>query len=63
MSVETTTSRPRWTDTEHCPFCGDQLTDAGAGFMSHIGDRPHCQSSFETWRRQVAGDMGGEWSG
>ncbi|MFC4356921.1 hypothetical protein ACFO0N_03045 [Halobium salinum] len=63
MSVETTTSRPQWTDTEQCPFCGDQLTDAGAGFIDHIDEEPTCESSFESWRTQVAGDMDGEWSG
>ncbi|MFC6724732.1 hypothetical protein ACFQE1_10165 [Halobium palmae] len=63
MSAETTAARPRWTDPERCPFCGDELTDGGAGFVFHIGEAPSCESRFETWRQRVGGDMSGEWSG
>lgn len=60
MSATTTTN---WTNTGTCPFCGDQLADPGAGFVDHIGENPNCQSSFDVWRENVAGDVAGEWSG
>ena len=31
--------------------------------MDHIGTSPECEAGFERWRGQVAGDVGGEWSG
>jgi len=39
------------------------LADPGAGFIDHIHTSPECQTEFEAWRSNIAGDMGGEWSG
>ncbi len=52
-----------WTDPSTCPFCDAELTDPGAGFIDHIHTSAECQSEFDTWRTNIAGDMGGEWSG
>jgi hypothetical protein len=62
MSAETYAD-PTWTDTEACPFCQDELTDAGAGFIDHIESSPECATGFECWRGRVADDMTGGWSG
>ena len=66
--------RPRMTDTpdpedvdwenpDACPFCGASLPDGGAGFVDHAAANPDCEARFEEWRENVAGDIGGEWSG
>ncbi len=60
MSVNTTTN---WADPATCPFCGGDLPDPGAGFVDHLGESPDCESGFEVWRENVAGDVAGEWSG
>jgi hypothetical protein len=52
-----------WNDPDACPFCGAQLPDGGAGFVDHADANPDCQARFEEWRENVAGDIGGEWSG
>lgn len=52
-----------WADPSTCPFCDAELTDPGAGFIDHIQTSTECQSEFDTWRTNIAGDMGGEWSG
>ena len=52
-----------WDDPNRCPFCRTELTDPGEGFLNHIEDSPVCERGFETWRRTVATDIGGEWSG
>ena len=57
------TQATNWSDPETCPFCGDELPNPGAGFVDHIGENPDCESGFDLWRRNVAGDLGGEWMG
>lgn len=52
-----------WDDPEACPFCGTHLVDGGAGFVDHIEGSEPCRLGFEQWRENVAGDVGGEWSG
>jgi DNA-directed RNA polymerase specialized sigma subunit len=52
-----------WDDPERCPFCGATLTDPGVGFVEHIEESETCNLGFEQWRENVAGDVGGEWSG
>lgn len=52
-----------WSDTSACPFCGAELASPGAGFVDHIHDSGACESSFETWRENIAGDLKGGWSG
>ena len=52
-----------WTDPTTCPFCSSELDDPGAGFIDHIDGNPDCAAGFDTWRTNVAGDMGGEWGG
>ncbi|MFC4548761.1 DUF7501 family protein [Halorussus sp. GCM10023401] len=52
-----------WNDPNHCPFCGTELADPGAGFVDHIDASDECESGFETWRSNVAGDIRGGWSG
>jgi len=54
---------PNWDNPDFCPFCGAALADGGAGFMDHIEDADTCRERFETWRSNIAGDVGGEWSG
>lgn len=64
MSVETPeTPEPNWTDTTSCPFCGEHLSDPGAGFIDHVSESPECERGFEAWRTNVGGDMRGGWSG
>ena len=48
---------------DYCPFCGVELADLGGPFMDHIEESPDCRERFDLWRENVAGDMGGEWSG
>lgn len=60
MAVNTTTE---WTDPVTCPFCGDQLSDPGAGFMEHIDENAECENGFDLWRENLAGDLAGEWTG
>lgn len=60
MSQTATTT---WTDPSCCPFCDSDLADPGAGFIDHIHTSPECQTEFDMWRSNIAGDMGGEWSG
>jgi hypothetical protein len=52
-----------WNDPNHCPFCEDELETPGAGFVDHIGENPDCETGFETWRSNIAGDVPGGWSG
>lgn len=52
-----------WSDPDRCPFCGEPLVSPGAGFVAHIGERPECDSAFETWRDRVRDDVAGGWSG
>jgi hypothetical protein len=54
---------PNWDDPDFCPFCGARLTDGGAGFMDHIETADTCRERFDDWRENIAGDVGGEWSG
>lgn len=54
---------PVWGVPTDCPFCGEGLADGGAAFMDHIAESPSCEAGFERWRGNVAGDVGGEWSG
>ncbi|MFA9518553.1 hypothetical protein ACERIT_15285 [Halopenitus sp. H-Gu1] len=54
---------PNWSDPSDCPFCGTALSDPGAGFIDHLSDNDACEAGFDEWRENVAGDMGGEWSG
>ena len=63
MSTEATSPRRTWDDPETCPFCGTHLTDGGAGFIDHVAISDGCSARFDIWRQQVAGDVGGEWSG
>ena len=56
-------SATTWSDPNHCPFCGIELENPGAGFVDHIGTSEDCESGFEMWRGNIAGDMGGSWSG
>jgi hypothetical protein len=52
-----------WDDPDACPFCGERLTDGGAGFVDHAEANPECMARFEDWRENVADDVGAEWSG
>lgn len=54
---------PEWDNPDFYPFCGAALRDGGAGFMEHIETAPDCRERFETWRGNIADDIGGEWSG
>ena len=54
---------PDWHRPDFCPFCGAELTDAGAGFIDHLGDAPECEERFAVWRQWVTEDIGGEWGG
>ncbi|MDG5774892.1 hypothetical protein VB773_15540 [Haloarculaceae archaeon H-GB2-1] len=54
---------PEWDTPDFCPFCGTELTDLGAGFVDHLEDAPTCRTRFESWRENVAEDVGGEWGG
>ncbi|MBX0295682.1 DUF7501 family protein [Haloarcula nitratireducens] len=54
---------PDWENPDFCPFCGAGLTDGGAGFVDHIEDSPPCEARFESWREQIADDVGSEWGG
>lgn len=58
MAVNTT-----WTNPVTCPFCGDQLSSPGAGFVDHIERNGDCETEFEHWRSNIASDLAGEWSG
>ena len=52
-----------WNDPNRCPFCGAALASPGAGFIDHVDDSPACETEFEHWRENVAGDVTGGWSG
>ena len=52
-----------WEGNETCPFCGDTLSDPGAGFIDHTRVSPYCRGAFDIWRGRVANDIGGEWLG
>jgi hypothetical protein len=52
-----------WNDPNHCPFCETELETPGAGFVDHLGESPDCQTGFEAWRSNIAGDVPGGWSG
>lgn len=54
-----------WDNPDFCPFCGQRVPDGGAGFYDHIKEAENstCRERFEEWRENVAGDVGGEWSG
>lgn len=56
-------SATTWNDPEQCPFCGATLANPGVGFIDHIGENPDCESGFDAWRTNVAGDIRGGWSG
>ncbi|WP_192498330.1 DUF7501 family protein [Halorussus halophilus] len=56
-------SATTWNDPNHCPFCGTELETPGAGFVDHLGTSEECETGFETWRSNVAGDLAGGWSG
>lgn len=62
MSV-TANTPSNWSDTSSCPFCGAELASPGAGFVDHIAESPECDAGFTNWKDNVAGDLGGEWSG
>lgn len=53
----------RWSDPDYCPFCAEELTDPGAGFLDHLDDAPTCNERFTEWLESIRGDIGGEWSG
>ncbi|MFC4543097.1 hypothetical protein ACFO5R_14300 [Halosolutus amylolyticus] len=59
MSVNTT----NWSDPGTCPFCGDELSSPGVGFIDHIDENATCETSFDQWRGNLAGDLAGEWGG
>lgn len=63
MSTNVAHGRHVWNDPTVCPFCGGHVADGGPGFMDHVDDSPACMAAFDVWREQVAGDVGGEWSG
>jgi hypothetical protein len=63
MSSNVRAARRTWNDPETCPFCGAELSDGGQGFIDHVEASPACMASFDAWREQVAGDVGGEWTG
>ncbi|RKD97174.1 DUF7501 family protein [Halopiger aswanensis] len=52
-----------WVDPIVCPFCGDELPSPGAGFVDHIDENEACEHRFDRWRTNIAGDIGGEWTG
>jgi hypothetical protein len=52
-----------WRDPDRCPFCGETLASPGAGFMTHVAERPDCEEAFETWRSRVSEDVAGGWIG
>lgn len=52
-----------WTDPYTCPFCDEELANAHAGFIDHLGRNDDCESAHETWRENVTSDIGGTWSG
>ncbi|MFC6614502.1 hypothetical protein ACFQAS_05955 [Halopenitus salinus] len=62
-TTPSTTPTPNWSDPNDCPFCGEPLSDPGAGFVDHLAESDACEAGFDDWRENVAGDMGGEWSG
>ncbi|GGN15325.1 DUF7501 family protein [Halarchaeum nitratireducens] len=51
-----------WEDPERCPWCGAAVRDGGAGFIEHVEEHPDCAAAFETWRENIADDIGGEWT-
>lgn len=52
-----------WDDPDYCPFCGTELTDAGAGFIDHVDADAECGERFEAWLEAIRDDIGGEWGG
>lgn len=56
-------ANPTWNDTERCPFCQDELSDGGPGFIDHIEASDDCAADFDGWRGRVADDMARGWSG
>lgn len=60
---QTSVPQPTWTGTTDCPFCGADLPDPGVGFVDHLDESAQCERGFDEWREQVAGDIGGEWTG
>jgi len=52
-----------WEDHQACPFCGEGLRNGGAGFLEHAAENANCQTRFDEWRENVAGDVNGEWPG
>ncbi|WP_255198474.1 DUF7501 family protein [Halorarius litoreus] len=52
-----------WNDPDYCPFCGAELTDAGAGFIDHVDANAECGERFEAWLEAIRDDIGGEWGG
>lgn len=50
-------------DPDQCPFCGAQLSSAGAGFMDHVDESPECNEEFKTWRVRIAQDIQAGWAG
>lgn len=63
MTNTGTLKRRTWNDPKTCPFCGTGIANGGPAFMDHIDINDACWSSFDVWRQNVAGDVGGEWSG
>lgn len=60
MVAHTTTT---WVDPSTCPFCEAELVNPGDGFVDHLAESPDCEGGFEIWRRNLADDLAGEWSG
>lgn len=60
MAVNTTAD---WSDPATCPYCGDELESAGAGFVDHVDENDPCKNEFDHWRDNIAGDLAGEWGG
>jgi len=52
-----------WENPEACPFCGEQLADCDVGFVDHADADSDCNARLEEWRENVAGDVGGGWTG
>jgi hypothetical protein len=51
------------TDPTRCPFCGDDLSSPGEGFVRHVEASADCHEQYERWRMRVAEDIRGVWAG
>jgi len=46
-----------WINPDLCVFCGENLSDGGAGFIAHIQTAETCAARFEEWLANISGDM------